>query len=161
MAIEAAISSYNLKTLRLYAIICIVVAVILAYDGYLSKYEWSKRQSFYKEHFVDNDNKADDIMKFNQYLPPILIVGAAFFALKYAMIKDRKAVADENELNVYDGTKITYDSIEKIDKTHFESKGYFVITYKDGSDREVNYKLSDKTYDNLPAVLDHIVAKIS
>lgn len=161
MAIEAAISSYNLKTLRLYAIICVVVAIILAYDGYLSKYEWSKRQDFYTEHFVDNNNEADSTMKFNQYLPPFLIVGAAFFAMKYMMTKDRKLVADENELSVYDGTKITYDSIEKIDKTHFDSKGYFVVTYKDDGGSEVDYKLSDRTYDNLPAVLDHIVAKIS
>ena len=161
MAIEAAISSYNLKTLRLYAIICVVVAVILAYDGYLSKYEWSKRQGFYNEHFVDNNNQADGTMKFNQYLPPFLIVGAVFFAMKYKMIKDRKVVADEKELSVYDGTKIAYDSIEKIDKTHFDSKGYFVITYKDDRDGEVDYKLSDRAYDNLPAVLDHIVAKIS
>ena len=161
MAIEAKICSYNLKTLRLYAIICVVVAVILAYDGYLSKYEWSKRQDFYQKHFVDNDNQADGTMKFNQTLPPFLIVGAVFFAAKYMMTKDRKVVADENELNVYDGTKITYDSIEKIDKTHFEAKGYFVITYKNDSGSEADYKLSDRTYDNLPAVLDHIVAKIS
>jgi hypothetical protein len=161
MAVEAAVSSYNLKTLRLYAIIGVVVAVILAYDGYCSKYEWSKRQDFYQEHFVDNGNQADSTMKFNQYLPPFLIVGAVFFAAKYMMIKDRKIVADENELNVYDGTKIAYDSIEKIDKTHFDSKGYFVITYKDDGGSEADYKLSDKKYDNLPAVLDHIVAKIS
>ena len=161
MAIEAGISSYNLKTLRLYAIICVVVAVIFAYDGYFSKYEWSKRQGFYQEHFVDNGNQADGTMKFNQTLPPFLIVGAVFFGLKYMMTKDRKAIADENELSVYDGTKITYDSIEKLDKTHFDSKGYFVITYKDDGGSEVDYKLSDRTYDNLPAVLDHIVAKIS
>ena len=64
-----------------------------------------------------------------------------------------------DELIINDKEKIAYDSIEKIDKTNFKSKGYFVITYKDQSGREVNRKLSDRTYDNLEAVLNEVVVK--
>ena len=53
------------------------------------------------------------------------------------------------------------DAIQKIDKTYFDSKGYFIITHKDQNGREVNRKLSDRNYDNLGAVLDHLVAKIT
>ena len=56
---------------------------------------------------------------------------------------------------------IAYDSIEKIDKTHFDSKGYFVLTYKDSQGKASELKLSDRNYDNMPAVLDEIIAKIS
>jgi len=57
--------------------------------------------------------------------------------------------------------RIACDSIEKIDKTYFESKGYFVITYKDSQGGEVVRKLSNRTYDNMDAVLNELVMKIS
>ena len=72
-----------------------------------------------------------------------------------------QVVADENELIINGKEKIYYDSIQKIDKTHFKSKGFFVITYKSKDGGEVNRKLSYKTYDNLQAILDELVAKIT
>ena len=160
MTVEATTSKYNLKTLRLYAVACLIGAVVLAYDGYLSKYEWSKRADFYKEHVTDNDGVPDSTMKFNRFLPPILVLGTLIFGVKYMSIKDKKVVATESDLIMPCGTKYSYDSIEKIDKTHFDSKGYFVVTCKqDDGEREL--KLNDKSYDNLPAVLDKLVAAIS
>jgi len=61
----------------------------------------------------------------------------------------------------YDGYLSKYDSIQQIDKTYFEKKGFFMITYKDKHGKEVRRKLNERTYDNLAAILEHLVAKIS
>ncbi|MFA5250961.1 MAG: hypothetical protein WC454_00025 [Phycisphaerae bacterium] len=162
MAIEAPASKYRKNNLKIYIAACIIFAVIFAYDGYLSKYKWSMRYAFYEKHVLNNNNKPDDMMVWNQKWIPItcgsiaVLFGAALFA-----IHNKKIVADENELVINDKEKIPYDSIQKIDKTSFSSKGFFLITYKNKDGREVNRKISDRAYDNLAAVLDKLVAKIS
>ena len=77
------------------------------------------------------------------------------------MVRDKKVIADEKELINSNKEKISYDAVEKIDKTHFAKKGFFVITYKREDGGEARRKLSDRTYDNLAAVLDELVAKIT
>jgi translation elongation factor EF-4 len=103
----------------------------------------------------------DQTMVFNRISPFFFMAAAAILALWLKARKDKKLVADENELLISDKLSIRYDSIEKIDKTYFDSKGYFIITFKDKQGTEVNRKLSDRQYDNLAAILDHVVAKIS
>jgi hypothetical protein len=159
MAIEAPLSKFRKTNLKIYIAFCIGFAVIFAYDGYLSKYHWSLRRSFYEKH--TNQGKGDDQMIFNQVAPIFLIAGAAGLAVRLRAVKDKKLLADESELIISDKKRIAYDSIEKIDKTYFDSKGFFVITYKNTAGAEVNFKLSDRKYDNLAAVLDKLVAKIS
>ncbi len=159
MAVEAPLGKYKKNNLKIYIAVCVIFAVVFAYDGYLSEYEWSHRRSFYEKHV--KDGQPDDTMIFNQKAPVFLGVAAVALGIRLWAIKNRKLIAGENELIVSDRQKIPYDSMEKIDKTLFEKKGLFVITYKDENDGEVNLRLSDKTYDNLAAVLDHVVAKIS
>ena len=159
MAIEAPYSKFKLNNCKIYAAVCIVMAIILAYDGYLSKYEWSKRQSFYNKH-VDSEGKMDDMMKFNRNTPLVLMPLAAWFAVRFFMLRSRKIVADDNGITIDDKT-IAYDSIESINKTNFDSKGFFTVTYKDSGGSECEQKFSDRSFDKLPSVLDHIVAKIS
>jgi hypothetical protein len=159
MAIEAPISKHQKKNLKLYAIFCVVFAIVFGYDGYLSKYEWSKRTGFYEEHVVDG--KGDETMIFNRYAPIALLFGAAMFMFRHQMIKGRKLVADEDGLFLSDGSKIAYDAIEKIDKTHFQKKGFFVISYKNSVGSEIKLRISDIKYDGLEAVLELLVSKIS
>jgi len=159
MVIEAPLGRYKKNNLKIYIAVCVIFAAIFAYDGYLSEYEWSHRRSFYEKHV--KDGRPDDTMIFNQKAPIFLGVAAAALGIRLWAIRNRKLIADENELVVSDRQKIPYDSIEKIDKTLFEKKGLFVITYKNENGGEVNLRLSDRTYDNLAAVLDHVVAKIS
>jgi len=182
MTIEAPISRHEKTNFKIYIAVCLVVAIIFAYDGYLSKYKWSGRYSFYNEHVVDNDGKPTATMKFNRGSPPFFIGVAVLLGAYLFAIKNKKIIADENELIINNKLKIPYDSIERLDKTHFRSKtkrkfvgdqsgnvqetrsapeGYFIITYKDNSGREVKRKLSSRTHDNLAAVLDELVAKIS
>ena len=159
MVIEAPISRFKKNNLKIYAAFCIVFAIVFAYDGYLSKYEWSHRRSFYEKHI--KDGKADHTMVFNQIAPILLLAAAAVFAGRARKLKDKKLLADENELALGNKERIAYDTIQKIDKTYFESKGFFSITYRDKNNSEVNCKLSNRTYDNLAAVLEHLVTKIS
>ena len=49
----------------------------------------------------------------------------------------------------------------ELDKTYFESKGYFTLTHKDSQGKESELTLDSKKYDNLDAILDHIAEKIS
>ncbi len=97
----------------------------------------------------------------NRSAPYYLIGAAVLLAGYFFVIKSKKIIADENELVISAKEKISYDAIEKIDKTNFESKGFFIVTYKDQSGGEVDRKISDRKYDNLSAVLEHLVAKIS
>jgi len=161
MTVEAPISKYKKTNFKIFFGICIAIAVIFAYDGYLSKYEWSGRYSFYKEQVLDNDGKPTPTMKFNRKSPPFFLAGAVLFAVSLYLLKDKRLIADENELVISDKKRISYDSIQQIDKTYFEKKGFFVITYKDKRGGEVRLRLSDRKYDNLPAVLEHLVAKIT
>ena len=167
MAIEAPISKFKKNGLILWMVVCIGVAIIFAYDGYLSKYEWSLRHSFYEKHV--KDGQPDDTMVFNQKSPFFLIGVAVLFGAYFFAIRNKKLIAAEKELIIpstwlrtgSDKERIPYDSIQQIDKTHFKSKGRFVITYKDKNGREVDRKISDRQYDNLEPILDHLVAKIT
>lgn len=158
MGIEASVSKLRRNNLKLYAAVCLIFAVIFAYDGYLSKYQWSHRYSFYEQHVKEGN--PDDTMKFNRVASIILIALAVVFAIRFRSLKDKKMLADDSELFISDKERIPYDSIEKIDKTHFSSKGYFILTYKDSGGNEISRKMSDRDYDNLAAILEHLVTKI-
>ncbi len=159
MAIEAPYSKYSKTSFKIGIVLFVAMAIIFAYDGYLSKYEWSLRRSFYEEHV--KDGKPDFDMVFNQKSPLVFVALAAVTTVWFWARKNKKLLADENELIISDKERISYDSIQQIDKTYYEKKGFFVITYKDKGGKEVRRKLNDKTYDNLTAILEHLVAKIS
>ncbi|MGD0571835.1 MAG: hypothetical protein ABSB11_02295 [Sedimentisphaerales bacterium] len=162
MAIVAPVSKYKIKTFRIYIAFCVIVAAIFAYDGYLSKYEWSYRySSFYTKHFIDKGNKPDGDMVFNQKAPPCIVGVAVLLGIYLFVIRNRKVVAEDNGLVIDGKTSIPYDSVQKIDKTNFDKKGHFTFTYKTPDGKEVDRKISERDYDNLKAILDHLVAKIS
>jgi hypothetical protein len=161
MAVEAPVSKYKKDNYRIAIGVLLVLATVFAYDGYLSRYEWSRRQSFYKEHVLDNDGKPDGTMLFNQRVPPVLAAVAALLAVRLAMIRGRRITAGDDGLVLAGGKTIPYDCIEQIDKTHFDSKGSFVLTYKAGGGAETDLKLSARAYDNMPAILDVLTAKIT
>jgi len=152
MAIEAPISKYKKNNLVIYIILCIVAGGWFAYDGYINK-------SFITKH-TNDEGTPDSTLVFNQKAPPFFAAAAVLFAMYLFVIKNKKLVADENELIFSPKERIPYDSIQKIEKTYFDKKGFFVVTYKDEHGKEINRKLSDRNYDNLAAILDHIVSKI-
>ena len=153
MAIEAPISKYRKNNLVIYIILCIVAAGWFAYDGYINK-------NFIEKNTGD-DGKPNNTLVFNQKSPPFFIAGAMLIAVYFFAVRNKKLIADENELVFSAKDKISYDSIQKIDKTYFEKKGFFIITHKDEHGKEIDRKISDRKYDNLAPILDHLVAKIS
>lgn len=153
MPIEAPVSKHRRTNYKIYIAVCVIAAIWFGYDGYVSKK--------FKQTHTQQDGTPDGTLVFNRWAPPFLIAAAALFGLYLSKMKNRKMVAGESELIISDKEKIPYDSIQKIDKTYFDSKGYFIVTHKDKDGREVNHKLSDRNYDNLAAILEHLVKKIS
>jgi len=153
MAIEAPVSKYKKTNLKIYIAACLAIGIWCAYDGYFN-------DRWIEEH-TDVDGTPQTYLVFNRKAPPFFLGAAVLLGVYLFAIRSKKVIADENELIVGDKEKIPYDSVQKIDKTHFGSKGYFIIAYKDKDGTEINRKLSDRTYDNLAAVLDELVAKIS
>ncbi len=153
MAIEAPISKFKKTNFKIYIVLCLAAATWFGYDGYFN-------QKF-KEKHTNADGIPDSTLTFNQKSPPFFIGAAALFTVYLLAVRNRKLIADDNELAISAKEKIPYDSIQKIDKTYFGSKGYFIITYKDKDGNEVSRKISNKGYDNLAALLEHLVTKIS
>ena len=153
MAIEAPISKFKKNGLLIYIVVCLAASAWFARDGYMNK-------NFIDKH-TGEDGKADSTLIFNQKAPPFGVGIAVLLAGYFLVIKNKKLVADENDLIVSATKKIPYDPIQKIDKTHFESKGFFVLTYKDGSGKEIECRISNRKYNNLSAVLEHLVGKMS
>ncbi len=152
MAIVAPVSKHKKTNCIIFMAVCLALAAWFAYDGYLN------------DKFIEKnteDGQPNDTLKFNMYAPFVLVPLAGYFVIRYLQIKDKKLITDENGLKLSDNRHIAYDSIEKIDKTYFDAKGYFNITYKDSNGAKQDLKLSDGQYDNLGAVLDELVSKIS
>lgn len=151
MAIEAPLSKYKKQNFLIIAAILIGIGGWFAYDGY-------KNEKFIQKHTLE-DGTPDSTLNFNRKAPPFMIGAGILIGIYFFVVKGKKLVADDNQL-IAGSTTIAYDAIEKVNKTHFDKKGFFVITYsQDGQSKEL--KLSDRTYDNLGAVLDQIVSKIS
>lgn len=152
MAIEAPLSKYKKNSFKIGIVVLVGLAIWFAYDGY-------RNEKFIKKH-TDQNGVPDSTLVFNRKVPPYLAGAAVLLGLYLFAVKDKKVIAGQDSL-IVGKRQIAYDSIEKIDKTHFDSKGYFVITYKDYQGVDADLKLSDRTYDNLPAILDKLIAKIS
>ena len=144
MAIEVPVSRYKRNSLLIGIAICAGLSVWCAYDGYLNK-------TFKETH--------PEWWVTNRAAPFILLPIAALLAVRWYVIRGRKLIADDNELIFPGKTRISYDAIESIDRTYFDNKGFFTISYKQAGGSETKRRLSDRNYDNLPAILDHVIAK--
>jgi len=152
MALVAPLSKYKVKTNLIYMAVLVGFAAWLFYDGHYN-------QAFIEKH--SPDGKPDGTIVFHHKAPVYLVGAAALLGVYLLVIRNRKVVADDNALVIDGKTTIPYDSVQKIDKTDFDAKGHFTFTYKTPDGKEIDRKISDRDYDNLKAVLDHLVAKIS
>jgi hypothetical protein len=151
MSIEAPLSKYKKNNLIITAAVLAGLGVWFWYDGHYS-------QTFINKHTVNG--APDGTLDFNRKAPPFMLIGAALFGIRFWMLKDKKIVADDKGLTCEKLT-IPYDRMDSIDKTFFDKKGYFIVHYRDGQDRVQQVQISDRLYDNLPAVLDHLVSKLT
>lgn len=153
MAIEAPLCKYKKNNFKIGIALLAVAAGWFYFDGYHS-------EKFAKKH-TKLDGTPDSNLVFHRKSPPYFLAGAVLLAGYFWRVRNKKIVADEQGLIFSENDKIGYDAVQSINKTNFESKGYFLITYKDHAGNETERRISDKTYDNLAAVLDHLVAKIT
>ncbi len=155
MAIEAPLSKYKKQNYLIIFALLVALGGWFAYDGYLN-------ENFIKDHTDISDTgeeTPDSDLVFNRKSPPFFLAGALLVGGYFLMVRGRKIVAGDTSLQM-GKVEISYDSIERITKTFFDKKGYFILTYKDG-DKEIDVKLSDRSYDNMPAILDELVKQIS
>lgn len=153
MAMEAPLSRYKRTNFYIYIGVCLVMALWFAYDGYLN-------QKFIAEH-TDEQGQPNSTLVINRVSPPFLVAGAALLGGYLYLIRNRKVVAAADALIIAGKRRIPYDAIEKIDKTHFEKKGFFTITYKNERGATAQRTLGDREYDKLGPILDHLIARIS
>jgi hypothetical protein len=153
MALEAPLSKYKRNNFIIGIVVCLVMALWFGYDGRFNR-------DFITKHTLEQ-GQPDGTLVFNQKSPPFFVAGALLLGVYWYAIRKRKLVAAEDALVFGSGKKILYDAIEQIDKTYFETKGLFTLTYKTESGRLARYKLSDRQYDNLKPILEHLIAQIS
>ncbi|UCC96610.1 MAG: hypothetical protein JSW66_12280 [Phycisphaerales bacterium] len=153
MPVEAPVSKFRLTNLKIYIAVCIALVLWCVYDAHFNE--------TFREKYTDADGNPTGWLVINQKAPPYFAGAAVLLAVYLFVIKNKKLVADENELVISAGKTIRYDAIQRIDKTYFKKRGFFIVTYKDERGNDVNRALSNRKYDNLGAVLDHLVAKIS
>ena len=153
MTMEAPLSRYKRNSLKIYIVACVLGALWFGYDGYVS-------EKFIQQH-TDEQGNPDSTLLFNRISPPFFVGGALLLAVYFCAVRGRKVVAEDDTLVVAGKVKIPYDAIEAIDKTHYEKRGYFIVTYKNESGKEVHHKLTDRSYDNLGPLLEHLVAQIT
>lgn len=156
MAVNAPLSKFKRNNLIIYIVILLAASAYFAYDGHLN-------ESFIEKHtknYGTPEAKPDGTLVFNRKAPFVLLPLAGILGIYLAAVINKKVVADEQRLKV-NNKEIPYDSIEAIDKTNYESKGYYIIKYKDSSGNPQQQKISRNTYDNTDELLDELVAKIS
>jgi hypothetical protein len=151
MAVVAPFCKYKKTNFKIYIVMLLAFAVYFAYDGYYN-------QKFILKH--TNIGKPDSTLVFNRKSPPVLAAGAVVLAIVYWKKKDKKLIADDEAIVFSKKDRIPYNSIEGI-KDNYKSKGFFVIEYKSPDGRKSQRKISDRDYDNLGAVLELLVSKIT
>jgi hypothetical protein len=152
MAVVAPLCQYKKTNFKIYIVMLLIAAAYFAYDGYFNK-------TFIKKH--TNLGKPDSTLVFNQKSPPFFFAGAVIFAVWFWKVKDKKLVADDEALVFSEKDKIPYSSIDSINKTDFDTKGFFIVEYKLSDGQKLQRKISDRTYDNLNAILELLVSKIA
>jgi len=152
MSVIAPYCQYKKTNFKLGILILLVAAVWFAYDGY-------KSETFKKRH--TKNGQPDSTLAFHRNSPPFFAAGAIVLAIILAKVKGKKIVADEQDLILSDGGKIPYNSIETVNKTEYQSKGFFTVEYKSQDGQKKLCKISNRDFDNLDAVLGILVAKIT
>ena len=80
-------------------------------------------------------------------------------ALALRSARNQRIRIDDGTLSI-NRLSIPLSEVTQIDKTYFDSKGYFVLSHKSGGS-EKSIKLVARDYDNLSAVLDRLIEELS
>ena len=117
-AIIAPISKFKKQNALVLVAVFIIAGIWFAKDGYYN-------EKFMREHSSE-DGIPDQTLVFNQKSPPFFAAGALAMLGYFFATKSRRLIADDDKLSINAKINIPYDKIEKIDKTYFDNKGYFL-----------------------------------
>ena len=153
MPTTARFSKYKRNNYLIWILFCIICALWFGYDGYYN-------EKFINENLTE-EGSPNSKLAFNRKTPPVFAAAAVLLVIRLLTIRKAGVTADEKGLIINNRLRIPYDSIEKINKTYFDSKGFFTVTYKDESGNENERKISDRVYDDLEPVLEETISRIS
>ena len=105
--IVAPLSKFKKNNLKLYIVVLLGLTLWCVYDGYINE-DWIQ------EH-TNPDGSPQPYLTANRKGPYYLVGAAILIAIRFFMIKNKKIIADENELVISENQKIPYGAIEKID----------------------------------------------
>ena len=152
MAVVAPLAKFKKTNFKIYVGLLLIFAVYFGYDAKYNK-------KFIAKHTVNG--VPNSTLVFNQKSPPYMFAAAIAIAIYAWVIRNKKIIADDGQLILSENEKIPYSAIESVNKTSYDSKGFFVVAYKDSSGGLQQKKISNRTYDNLDAVLELLVSKIT
>jgi hypothetical protein len=150
MAIIAPLSRYRRNNHMILLAVFLGLAAWFHYDGHFNK-------EFIDKHTING--KPDDTLTINRKAPPFLMAAGVLVVGNFVRIRNQRIRVDDSALMV-NSLSIPLSTVTQIDKTHFDSKGFFVLWYKPG-DSEKQLKLYARNYDNLSAVLDRLIEELS
>jgi hypothetical protein len=150
MAIVAPLSRYRRNNHMILLAVFLGLAAWFHYDGHFNK-------AFIDTHTIDG--KPDDTLTINRKAPPFLMAAGVLVVGNFVRIRNQRIRVDDSTLMV-NSLSIPLGAVTQIDKTHFDAKGFFVLSYKPG-DTEKKLKLYARNYDNLSAVLDRLIEELS
>ena len=152
MTVVAPLAKFKKTNFKIYIGLLLIFAVYFGYDANYNK-------KFIAKHTVNG--KPNSTLVFNRKSPPYMLAAAIVLAIYAWTVRNIKIIADDQQLIISEKGKINYSSIESIDKTNYDSKGFFIVVYKDDSGSSQQKKISSNNYDNLDAVLELLVSKIT
>lgn len=152
MAVVAPLARYKKTNYKIWFMILFVAGIWFLYDG-------TRNEKFIAKH--TKNGVPDHTLVFHRKAPPYMVGAACLVAIYAYSVRNKKIVADDEELVLNDIEKIPYKSIESINKTDYDTKGTFIINYKTGDGKTAEKKISSKDWDNMDEVLDLLVSKIA
>lgn len=149
MAVEALPSKFTMRWNTMCALMMFGMAVWFFYDGHYN-------QEYIKKHTNEDGTPMLDL-KINRSWGPAgcALTGLYFIYITWGMSR-KKISVDEKGITFSDGKNIPLDSLTRIDKSKFKTKGKLLIEYEAGGKTE-QIILKDTVYDGINSLLQEIL----
>lgn len=151
MAIVAPLSRYRRNNHMILLAVVLGLAAWFHYDGHFN-------QEFITKH-TKPDGTPDDTLMINRKAPPFLLAAGVLVVGNFVRIRNQRIRVDEENL-VINSLSIPLKDLTQIDRTHFDNKGFFMLSYRSGGG-ERSIKLVSRNYDNLSEILDRLIEELS
>jgi hypothetical protein len=152
MAIKVPVSRYRKNNHLIALVICLALAAWCFYDGRYNK-------EFIQKHTNPDGTPNDPWLIVNRNAPPYLLIAGVLVIANFYRVRNQRVRIDEDTLFI-NGLSIPLKEVVEIDRTEFDTKGFFVLSYKSGG-AEQKITLYSRQYDHLSDILDRLIEEIS